>query len=183
MTGELTPDDGRRLLQVARRAIEARLRARALESEPAAGALAEPRGAFVTLRRRADGELRGCIGYTEPTFPLVETVARAAAAAATTDDRFEPVALADLPRLTLEVSVLGPLQPIAPADVQVGTHGLVIRFGGQAGLLLPQVAVEHGWDARTLLEQTCRKAGLLPDTWRQPGATLLAFTAAVFCED
>jgi AmmeMemoRadiSam system protein A len=183
MTGELTPDDGRRLLELARRAIEAKLGGRALEGAPTEGALGEARGAFVTLRRREDGELRGCIGFTEPTYPLVETVARAAAAAATSDGRFEPVALAELPRLTLDISVLGPLQPIAPADVRVGTHGLLIRFGGQAGLLLPQVAVEQGWDARTLLEQTCRKAGLPPGSWRQPGAELLAFTATVFCED
>jgi AmmeMemoRadiSam system protein A len=180
---ELSGDDGRRLLAVARRAIDARLRGWPPPGERGEAALAEPRGAFVTLRRRADGELRGCVGYVEPRFPLIETVARAAAAAATADERFDPVTLEEVPRLTLHVSALGPLAPISPGSVRVGTHGLVVRHRGRAGLLLPQVALEHGWDAEAFLDHACRKAGLPFGTWREPGVELLAFVAEVFTED
>lgn len=183
MIPELTQADRRRLLDVARRAVEASLSGRPLPGEPGVGALAQPRGAFVTLRGRDDAELRGCIGYVEPALPLQETVARAAVSAATSDGRFAPVTLDELPRLRIEVSALGLLGPIRADEVRVGTHGLAIRFGARAGLLLPQVAVEHGWDAKAFLEQACRKAGLAPGTWRQPGVELLAFTAQVFSED
>jgi AmmeMemoRadiSam system protein A len=179
----LGPEDRRTLLGLARRSIEARLAGRRPPDEPAAGALGERRGAFVTLRRRGDRELRGCVGYLEPRYALAEAVARAAASAATADDRFAPVTLDELARLTLDVSALGPLEPLAPADVRVGSHGLVIRWRGRSGLLLPQVALEHGWDARALLEHTCRKAGLPADTWREPDVLLFGFTADVFGED
>lgn len=182
MSAPLGPDDRRSLLGVARRAIEARLRGRPLPDEPRQGALAERRGAFVTLRRRSDRELRGCVGYVEPRFPLVETVARAAAAA-TSDDRFAPVTVDELARLAVEVSALGPLAPLEPRAVRVGTHGLLVRWQGHSGLLLPQVAVEHGWDAETFLDHACRKAGLPAETWRQPGVELLGFRADVFGED
>lgn len=180
---ELSGEQRRLLLAVARRAIEARLRGLELASEPADAALREQRGAFVTLRRRDNGELRGCVGYVEPRFPLVETVARAAAVAATHDDRFAPVSLEEVPGLSLDVSALGPVAPIAPADVIVGTHGLVIRHLGRTGLLLPQVAIEHGWAAEEFLDQTCRKAGLPVGAWRAPGVALLGFTAEVFGDD
>jgi AmmeMemoRadiSam system protein A len=183
VTPELTGEQRRILLAVARRAIEARLRGVELASEAADDALRVPRGAFVTLRRRDDGELRGCVGYVEPRYPLVETVAQAAASAATHDDRFEPVTLQELPQLLLDVSALGALAPIASGDVVVGRHGLLIRLRGRGGLLLPQVAVDHGWSPETFLEQTCRKAGLPAGAWRDPGVELLAFTAEVFGED
>jgi AmmeMemoRadiSam system protein A len=179
----LGPDEQRRLLRVARSAIEARLRGQPRPDEPADGILAEPRGAFVTLRRRADRELRGCVGYVEPRYSLLETVARAAAAAATSDDRFAPIALDEVAALTLDVSVLGPLLPISPDAVRIGTHGLVVRWRGRSGLLLPQVAVEHGWDAEAFLDRTCHKAGLPADTWRLPGVELLGFSADVCGED
>lgn len=180
---ELSRQQRRQLLALARRAIEARLAGRDRPQEPADAALREPRGAFVTLRLKDGGELRGCVGYLDPRFPLVEAVALAAAAAATHDDRFAPVSVEELERLALDVSALGPLVPISPADVVVGTHGLVIRHLGRTGLLLPQVAVAHGWSVETFLEHTCRKAGLPAGAWRAPGVELLAFTAEVFGED
>jgi AmmeMemoRadiSam system protein A len=173
----------RQLLAVARRAIQARLSGAELPPEEADAALRERRGAFVTLRRRETRELRGCVGYVEPRYPLVESVARAAAAAATHDDRFAPVGRDELERLSLDISALGLLAPISPGDVVVGTHGLVIRHHGRTGLLLPQVAVEHGWDAPSFLAHTCLKAGLPADAWRLPGAELLGFTAEVFGEE
>ena len=127
-------------------------------------------------------ELRGCVGYVAPVAPLYRAVAETARAAAFEDSRFLPVTQEEAPRLEVSLSVLSPLFPILPGAVEVGRHGLVISHGGRRGLLLPQVAVEHGWDRETFLEQTCRKAGLPLDAWRK-GATIEAFTAEVFSDN
>jgi AmmeMemoRadiSam system protein A len=171
----LTPAQRASLLAIARRAIQARVRqGDAVTGESADPVLQEPGAAFVTLT--ASGALRGCIGYVRPVRPLGETVAHCAAAAATEDPRFPPVTAAELSRLTLEISVLSPLRPLRdPATVEVGVHGLHIAQAGRRGLLLPQVAVEYGWDRETFLRHTCLKAGLPPDAWRQ-GAEIHVFT-------
>ena len=176
----------RHLLSLARRAIADRL-AGAPRVEEDLGALRAEldrvRGAFVTLTRRRDGALRGCVGVPEPLYRLDEAVAHAAVAAAVHDGRFDPVAASELPELSLHVSVLGELAPIDPRAVEVGVHGLVVRCGGRRGLLLPQVASERGWDRERVLDETCRKAGLAAGTWRQGGCEILAFTAIVFSEE
>jgi AmmeMemoRadiSam system protein A len=137
-------------------------------------------GAFVTIHKR--GDLRGCIGHVEPTETLGVIVPRCAVAAATTDPRFQAVTLDELDEIDLEISVLGPLIPIAgPPDVLVGRDGLVVEKGWHRGLLLPQVAPEWGWDAETFLAQTCQKAGLPRDGW-QHGAKIWRFEAEVFGE-
>ena len=82
----------------------------------------------------------------------------------------------------IEISVLGPLEPCAgPQAIEIGRHGLVIDDGPRRGLLLPQVAVERGWDAHTFVSQTCVKGGLRPDAWTRTAA-LSMFEADVFSE-
>lgn len=179
---ELGEEERRQLLDVARQAIAARLSSTAFREPEVAPALRRPGAAFVTLRRREPDELRGCIGTLEPREPLVEAVARMAVAAAIQDLRFPPVTAEELPFLAVEISVLTAPAPIAPDRVQVGLHGLIVRHGGRSGLLLPQVATDHGWDRETFLQFTCRKAGLPLDAWRDPEAQVLAFTATVFGE-
>lgn len=169
------------LLGIARRALEGHVGAgRVPPEEGARGKLAAPGAAFVTLTR--NGRLRGCIGYTEAVAPLFKVVQECAVAAATEDPRFPPVSPKELPSLHVEISVLTPLVPIRPEDVEVGRHGLMVEQGRMRGLLLPQVPVEWGWDRETFLDQTCVKAGLPPSAWRH-GATLRAFTAEVFGEE
>ena len=180
--GGLTAEERRALLRAARESIAAHFQRRQPQLPPATGALAENRGAFVTLHRR-DGELRGCVGMMLADRPLLDTVARMAVASATEDGRFEPVTGAELPGLTIEISALGPLEPIRPEQVVVGRHGLLVSYAGRRGVLLPQVPVEHGWDRETFLCHTCRKAGLPADTWQKPGVELLGFTATVFGEE
>jgi AmmeMemoRadiSam system protein A len=169
------------LLGIARRALDGYLGAGKIPPEEGAlGKLAAPGAAFVTLTK--NGRLRGCIGYTEAVAPLFKVVQECAVAAATEDPRFPAVSLNELPSLRVEISVLTPLVPIRPEDVEVGRHGLMITQGRMRGLLLPQVPVEWGWDRETFLDQTCVKAGLPPSAWRH-GATLQAFTAEVFGEE
>jgi AmmeMemoRadiSam system protein A len=176
---EYSAEERRMLLHLAHESIIAKLESRDISLEPPIPHLAEKRGAFTTLH--LFGELRGCVGFVFAVSPLYQTVAETARAAAFEDSRFEPVALAEARDLQIEISVMSPLEPIEPEDVEVGVHGLLITLGSQRGLLLPQVPVEHAWDAQTFLEQTCRKAGLPPDAW-QRGARLEAFTAEFFSD-
>jgi uncharacterized protein len=177
----LTDEQRRSLVSLARRSVVARV-----SGDPSTAAslpdLPQAPGVFVTLK--IAGELRGCLGTLAPIADLAGEVARCAADAASTDARFPPVTEADLPSLTLEVSVLGPLEPIDPrADgaLTIGLHGLVVEQGRRRGLLLPQVATEREWSAEEFLRQTCRKAGLAPDAW-QHGADVYRFAAEVFGE-
>jgi AmmeMemoRadiSam system protein A len=164
------------LLGVARAAVRHRVGGGPEPEVPLAGALAEPRGAFVTLRRGE--ELRGCNGSFAATEPLARTVARMAAAAAAEDPRFPPVEPGELDDLSVSISVLAPLRPIAgPHEVRVGKDGVVVQLGWHRGTLLPIVAVEQGWDAETFVRHVCLKAGLRPDAWKEPGATLHAYEA------
>ena len=137
-------------------------------------------GAFVTLRIK--GQLRGCIGYPEPELPLTEVVQRCAVSAAIADPRFPPLSPAEWNDVDLELSVLGPIEPVDHiSEVVVGRDGLIVEFGRRRGLLLPQVAVEWKWNAEEFAAQTCVKAGLPPDAW-QKGARLFKFEAEVFGE-
>jgi uncharacterized protein len=172
--------DRKLLLDLAREAIAAHVGAAPAHVPGESPILVRPGGAFVTLHK--DGELRGCIGHIEPTEPLGLVVRRCAVAAASRDPRFPPMAPDELDTVDLEISLLGPLEPIAgPQDVVVGRDGLVVERGWQRGLLLPQVATEWGWDAEAFLAHTCRKAGLPSDAW-QKGAQIWRFEAEVFGE-
>lgn len=170
------------LLGIARRAVECHLEGAPFEPSVREPELLQPRGAFVTLKT-ADEELRGCIGHLSPEVPLAQTVARVAVAAATEDPRFAPVQRDELDTLHVDVSVLSAYEPIAPEAIEVGRHGLLIRGRGRSGLLLPQVAPEHGLDRDAFLAAVCRKAGLPKDAWRDPECALYGFTAVVFAED
>ncbi len=176
-TAEYSAEERSLLLQLAHEAIVASFEGGSLDLTPPTPHLAEQRGAFTTLH--IEGQLRGCVGYVFPVHSLYRTIAETAVAAALHDTRFPPLKPEELPQVTFEISVLSPLQPLDPEDVEVGKHGLLITFGNRRGLLLPQVPIEHGWDREAFLAQTCMKAGLPPDAW-QRGATLEAFTAEVF---
>ena len=168
----LSDEDQRTLLDLARRTAEA-----AARGEPApdlthpSGALREKGAAFVTLR--IAGELRGCVGHIQAVQPLWTSVRDMAEAAAVRDDRFPPLAPRELPGLAVELSLLTPLVPLRPEEIQIGRHGLCVRLGRRTGLLLPQVAVEWGWTAPEFLRRTFEKAGLPPDA---PDVELFGFT-------
>lgn len=178
-SAEFSPEERRQLLQLAHESIAAELEGRVISLDPPISHFSELRGVFTSLY--LNEQLRGCVGYVIATSPVYRAVAETAQAAAFEDTRFYPVTKDEAPNLTIELSLLSPLQPISAEGVEIGRHGLMISMAGQRGLLLPQVPVEHGWDRVMFLEQTCRKAGLPRDAWRQ-GATIEAFTAEVFRE-
>jgi AmmeMemoRadiSam system protein A len=184
----LDNDDRRILLEIARRAIAQGVAKRepiaadaafAAEIE-ARGVLSEPASAFVTLRHGK--RLRGCIGRLDSNEPLARVVALAAKSAAMEDPRFEPMRAEELIGLDIEISVLSAFEEVAPAQVRAGIHGLMIERGARRGLLLPQVASEFNWSAERFLDETCAKAGLPTDAWREAGTRVWVFTAEVFSE-
>jgi AmmeMemoRadiSam system protein A len=174
---EFAPDERAVLLKLAHESILSALDRREISLIPPSPHLAEPRGAFTTIYLQ--NILRGCVGYVFPVASVYRTVAETARSAAFEDTRFSPVTLEEATGLDVSLSILSPLRVIKPEEVEIGVHGLVVVQGGHRGLLLPQVPVEHQWDRVTFIRQTCRKAGLPLDAWRQ-GATLEAFTAEVF---
>lgn len=180
----LNDDQRKTLLRIARQSIEATLAGRRVELcvGDYDDALRKPSGAFVTLRTRA-GALRGCIGSIVAVEPLCKAVSSNAVNAAFRDPRFFPVLLAELVQLELEISVMGPIEEVKDvADIICGRDGLIVRLGRSAGLLLPQVATEYGWDRDTFLDQTCVKAGLSRSAWRAGGCRIEKFSAEVFGE-
>ncbi len=178
----LTSEEKRELLKIARRTIENFILKKEIPNFDIKNKkLLEKRGAFVTIKEK--GRLRGCIGFTAPLFPLYQTVIKAAIFASTRDPRFPPLVPQELPKIEIEISVLTPLRKInKPDEIIVGKHGILISKKGRSGLLLPQVAIENGWDKEEFLKQTCYKAGLPKNCWKK-GAEIYIFEAIVFGEN
>jgi AmmeMemoRadiSam system protein A len=177
----LSPTERAALLGLARGAVLSHLGLAPAPAVPAAGALAEPRGAFVTLH--VGDDLRGCIGSFRALGTLAETVAKMAVAAASQDPRFRPIQGQDVADLRVAVSALAPPERLAdPRAVEIGRQGLVVKRGWHRGALLPKVAVEQGWDAEAFLRHACLKAGLPPTAWREPDCEVEAFEADEFGE-
>jgi len=178
----LTGHEKNELLALARKSVEYAVREKKAY-EPTASAsevLNEERGAFVTLRK--SGELRGCIGYTSAAKPLYLTVRDTATLAALRDPRFQPVSASELPQIDYEVSVLSPLRRVEVRRIKIGQHGLLMKNGAYEGLLLPQVPVEEKWDRQRFLEETCAKAGMRSNCWKDENTDIFMFTAVVFGE-
>ena len=175
----LTEPQKSALIAIARQAIATQVSGAAAK-RPGPIELPDASGVFVTIKRR--GDLRGCLGTLQSSRGLDAEVARCAAEAASEDPRFPPVGPDELPEIAVEISVLGPLEPVDPRQegaIVIGRHGLVAEQGTRRGLLLPQVATEWGWTVEQFLRQTCTKAGLPADAWEH-GARISRFEAEVF---
>jgi AmmeMemoRadiSam system protein B/AmmeMemoRadiSam system protein A len=180
----LSNEEKSELLSLARKSVEYVIQYNKAYEPPASrsAALTQERGAFVTLRE--NGALRGCVGYTSASKPLYLTVRDTATLAALRDSRFPPVSAAELPRLEYEISVLSPLRRVTDVEqIRIGEHGLLMKNGANEGLLLPQVPVEEKWDRQTFLEQSCAKARMRSDCWKDEDTDIFSFTAIVFGED
>lgn len=181
--GDLSRDEQLFLLDLAEQTVRAAVNKQPLpQPQNVPPRLIEKRGAFVTLEK--NHELRGCIGYILPIYPLYETVIEVAQSAALRDPRFEPVSPRELKDITVEISVLTVPEKISnPQQIEVGKHGIIIKRGFNQGLLLPQVATDYGWDRETFLEHTCLKAGLPRDAWKDKATEIQIFSAQVFSRE
>ncbi len=194
MSFELSLEEGKLLVRLARNAVEEYLKTRKRIRPPEGlpQKLMQPCGVFVTINSVQSGEkeLRGCIGLPYPTTPLVEAVIESAISSATQDPRFYPLTPEELDSVVFEVSVLTPPQLVEvknpreyPSKIRVGVDGLIIERGFYRGLLLPQVPVEWNWDEEEFLCQCCLKAGLPPDCWLMKGVKVYKFQAIIFEEE
>ena len=179
----LTHEEKVFLLDVARKSIDAAVNGNPIpEFKPITNRLKEPKGVFVTLTKK--GMLRGCIGYIQAINPLLNSVSKMAISAALKDPRFSPVLPDEVSELSIEISVLTPLEKIDdPEVVKVERDGIYMRKGMYSGLLLPQVATEQGWDRETFLEETCHKAGLPSNAYKDPKTEIFIFQALIFNEE
>ena len=148
--------------------------------------LREPGATFVTLRK--NGELRGCLGTLTARRPLVEDVRSNARAAGARDPRFPPVRPAELPELSVEVSLLSPLVEVhcdseeqAIRELSLARCGWVLECGSRSGTFLPQV-----WEMLPQPEDFWRrlkeKAGLSPDFW-DPTIRLWRYSVAKWSQE
>lgn len=148
----------------------------------------DKRGVFVSIY--VQDELNGCIGYPEPVLSLYDAVIKASKGAAFEDSRFLPLTKEQFKKMRIELSVLTKPKEIEvkkyteyPSKVKIGKDGLMIRDKFGSGLLLPQVAVEFGWNSEEFLNNTCIKAGLEPDCWKNLKRNVFKFSAQVFSEE
>jgi hypothetical protein len=181
ISATLTPSDKKKLLVFARETIS---RLFLTDTTPLArkfnAALQQPRGAFVTLKKR--GELRGCVGRIIGDEPLGKIVGTMAIQAAFNDARFNPLTADELNDTEIEISVLTPIKPIAgAADIVVGRDGVLLDKESHHAVFLPQVATEQKWNREEMLDNLCRKAGLETGCWKKE-AQLSTFQAIVFSE-
>jgi hypothetical protein len=182
----LKTEEGEMALKLARGAIEYSVAKKPKPALALPPIFRDKRGIFVTLTKA--GELRGCIGFPYPVMPLEDAIEDAAIAAATGDPRFPPVRKEELASLHVEVTILTIPIPVVgepiqrPEKVEVGRHGLIVRGRGTSGLLLPQVAMEYGWDSSTFLDHTCVKAGLAKQCWISANVEVLTFEGQIFTE-
>ncbi len=184
----ISKTDGKKLIELARQSIESAFSDR----EPKIPAellkkFGTAQGAFVTLT--IAGELRGCIGFVEPIFPLHDTIVKAAQAAAFEDPRFPPLQKEEFKDVQIEISVLTLPELIQvshpeeyPRKIEIGKDGLIIRGRYGSGLLLPQVFTEYNCTPLLALEMTCQKAGLSSDAWKDSSNRLYKFHAEIFSE-
>jgi uncharacterized protein len=181
-TIKITDSQKKLLLKIARDAVSCAVNSKKLpEYAIKDPALNTKCGTFVTLQ--INGNLRGCIGNITAETPLWQTVRNMAVESALRDPRFYPVTPGELGKADIEISVLSPLRKIKePEEVKVGKHGIFIKKGFYQGLLLPQVATSYGWERTMFLEQTCYKAGMDKNCYREKDTEIFIFSAVVFGE-
>lgn len=157
------------LIDLARAAIEASVYDRsgyeiaaiddAINTNPPLG---EPRPAFSTIY--ISDNLRGCLGEIAAGDPVARVVARCSWRASRLDPRFDPIRPGELANMQLKLSILTPMREIhSPVEIEIGRDGLMIKHLNRRGLLLPDVATEHNWDAPTFLKHLYLKAGIARD--------------------
>lgn len=177
---------GKKLVQSARKAVSSKFEGKHFELE----GFEEPAGIFVTVHSYPDNELKGCIGFPEPVFPLNEALVKAARAAAFSDPRFRPIQKEELDSIIFEVSVLTKPELIKvkkpeeyKKEIMIGRDGLVAEQEPFRGLLLPQVAPEWNWNVEEFLNHTCEKAGLPSEAWKDTKSVkIYKFQAQIFKE-
>ncbi len=181
-------EEGEFAVRAARAVIEAHVREEILPEIEFPESFERPSGVFTTINTYPLMELRGCIGYPGPYFPLKEALVKSAIEA-THDPRFYPLGPDELDHIVVEVSLLTPprlIQIKSPKEylkkIVIGRDGLIVQKGFARGLLLPQVPVEERWNVEDFLSYTCLKAGLPRNCWKDKKTRIFSFSGEIFAE-
>ena len=184
MSNQLSANLKLKLLHIARESLENFLEnEKYIKFHTMIPELLEKRAVFITLKKRSTGNLRGCIGQSNPRYPLIEAVAKTAISSAVDDARFPTLKISELPDVLIKINLLSPLTPSKPEDVEIGKHGIMIKKGSKGALFLPEVAVSNDWDIHTFFGELCRKADLPQGSCLDREAELYVFESEAWDED
>ncbi len=186
---QLTEEEGRALLSVARKTIEEELfgsKEKGQNDSAFSHKFSERRGTFVTLT--IGGTLRGCIGHIIPQESLIEGIRVNAINAAFRDPRFRPLSKKEWKKVMIEISILTEPKtlPYSDADdllkkLRPGIDGVIIKKGFHQATFLPQV-----WDQlpdrKGFLIHLCLKAGLDGDAWKKERLDVSTYQVQAFEE-
>ena len=191
MDEPLVNNDQKILLAVARRAIVHVTQGKTVDDLDLTlfpPVLIESGASFVSLHRKDNGQLRGCIGALEAYQPLVQDVQDHAIAAALEDYRFPPVKFQEVQNLKIEISRLTTASRVkytSPLDLpgllRPGIDGVILRDGFQKATFLPQVW-EQLPDPVDFLGQLCQKMGANRDCWKKKLLDVAIYQVEVFHE-
>jgi uncharacterized protein len=181
--------DGSRALDIARKTINLWImKGQKYDAYKYPESFNQKAGCFTTLYTHPDRKLRGCIGYPEPFMPLIRSLVNSAIHA-TKDPRFPELRRDELDKVVVEVSLLTKPEELKVEKsedylkkIKIGKHGLIVRKWELSGLLLPQVATEHGMDVRQFLEHTCMKASLPTYAWEDKDTSVYTFQTQIYGE-
>ncbi|GAA0303822.1 TIGR00296 family protein [Halarchaeum salinum] len=190
----LSEDDGVRAVELARDSVEAFVR-NGQREQPGSmrDAFYNRTGAFVRLQStRGRGRLRGCAGAHDSirdlgngSKQLGHAIVEAAINAASDSSCGSEVEPAELDTIRVSVCTVSNLiltdDPVA--DIELGTHGVIVDGDGQYGWMYPTVPVENDWTVFEYLDRTCRKAGLPNGAWEDDDVVVTLFDGQVFEED
>ena len=184
----LNLEEGKKAVRFARKIVESSAKNENNVEFNLPEAFNEKHGAFVTIHKHPNYQLRGCIGIPLPSMSLKKAISEAGSSA-TQDPRFKPLSEDELDEITIEVTVLTKPKEIKvsnpkeyPSEIKIGRDGLIVHKGINKGLLLPQVPVEHDWEKDEFLSHTCIKAGLSPDAWFKKDVKISKFSGQIFSE-
>ena len=118
-------------------------------------------GTFVSIKKKTNRELRGCIGTVTPNQDnLAKEIIQNAVNAATRDPRFESVTKEELDQLRFSVDVIGSMELINnPEQLNPRQYGLSIKYKEHHGILLPDL---EGIDTVQRQIDICLKKGNIP---------------------
>ncbi len=188
-TDQLTEEEGRYLLSVARKTIEQKISN--LEDQVEfdsfdSNKFSEKRGTFVTLT--IDDGLRGCIGNIIPQESLLDGVKANAINAAFRDPRFRPLSGKEWEKVKIEISILTDPKPLDYSNrkdlldkMRQGTDGVILKKGYNQSTFLPQVW-EQLPDKKEFLTHLCLKAGLDGNEWEKEKLEVLTYQVQAFEE-
>ena len=163
----LNGDDEKTVFDVIKKSIEQGLEtgtAYKPDTESFSELLQKKYAVFITLK--IAGDLRGCIGTTEATLPLIDAVAHFAFAAAFSDPRFKPLTREEYKNVDISLSILTTPVPMSFTDepdlvnqLRPGIDGLIIEKNNRRATFLP-VVWESIHDAQQFVNELKRKAGI-----------------------